>query len=301
MTMIQLRYAIVISQSASMKEAARKLYVSQPGLSASMKELEEELGFKIFERNNRGITVTPDGVEFLGYAKQVVSQYEIIEERYYSNDLKRVKFSVSMQHYVFAVHAFIKTLKKFSPEQYDFSVHETRTDEVLRDVKDFKSEVGVLAYSKSNAQIVKKIFKEYHLEFYPLMQRDTFIYLWKDHPLAGREEISIEELREYPCVSFEQGDKSSFYLKEEALSDYDYTRMIKTNDRATTMEILAGLNGYSVGTGIASGSVMADGLVCIKLKEEDPLTIGYLLRTRCKLSPVGEKYVEELKKYQEVW
>lgn len=284
-----------------MREAASRLYVSQPALSASIRELEEEIGFRIFERNNRGISLSQDGEEFLSYAKQAVSQYEIIEDRYMAKDGNRMKFSVSMQHYVFAVHAFMETVKKFSSPKYTFSVHETRTDEVLGNVRDLKSEIGIVSYSGKNENLMKKLFREYQLEFFPLMQRDTYIYVWKNHPLAACTEISLEELKEYPCVVFEQNSESDFYLNEEALSDYDFEKIVKTNDRATSIEIVAGLNGYSVGTGTLSKSAtLTNGLVCIKLKEEDPLTIGYIVRKGYSLSTVGEKYIEELNKYKEL-
>ena len=301
MTILQLKYVITISKYSSMREAASRLYVSQPALSASIRELEEEIGFRIFERNNRGISLTQDGLEFLSYAKQAVSQYEMIEDRYMAKDRNRMKFSVSMQHYVFAVHAFMETVKKFSSPKYTFSVHETKTDEVLGNVRDLKSEVGIVSYSGRNENIMKKLFREYQLEFVPLMQRDTYIYVWKDHPLASCEEISLEELKEYPCVAFEQNSENDFYLNEEALSDYDFDKLVKTNDRATSIEIVAGLHGYSVGTGTLSKSVaLTNGLVCIKLKEEDPLTIGYIVRKGYNLSPVGKEYIEELNKYREL-
>lgn len=300
MTMTQLKYAIVLSQSTSIKEAAKKLSISQPGLSASMKELEEELGFQLFDRNNRGIHVTTEGTEFLGYAKQVLGQFELLEKRYTLKEQQRSLFSVSMQHYVFAVHAFIETAKQFPNLQYDFSVYETKTYEVIKDVRDLKSEIGILAYSKTNEKILKNVLKEYQLVFHPLMQREAYIYLWKGHPLAEKEELSLTELSEYPCISFEQDNQSGFHLQEEALGFYNYERTIKTNDRATSMEILAGLNGYAVGTGIASSSVLSGELVSIKLKEEDPLTIGYILRKGCQLSSIARKYIEELATYKEV-
>jgi len=300
MTILQLKYVLAIAGSSSMREAASKLFVSQPALSATIHELEEELGIKIFERNNKGIALSEQGSEFLVYAKQAVSQYELIEYRYIEKDKNKKHFSVSMQHYVFAVHAFVNTVKKFDSERFVYSIHETRTDEVLMNVKNLKSEIGIIAYSKSNQNILKKLFREYQLEFYPLMVRDTFVYLWKDHPLAEKQEISLEDLKEYPCVSFDQSSDSDFYLSEEALGDYEFDKLIKSNDRATSSEIMAKLNGYSIGTGIMTESItLRDGFVTIKLKEEDPLTIGYIIRKNHKLSDIGEMYIEELGKYRE--
>ncbi len=298
MTILQLKYVLAIASSSSMREAASKLFVSQPALSATIHELEEELGIRIFERNNKGISLTQQGREFLVYAKQAVSQYEIIEDRYIEKDKNRKHFSVSMQHYVFAVHAFVETVKDFGTDRYVYSVHETRTDEVLTNVRDLHSEIGIIAYSGSNETILKKLFREYGLVFHPIMVRDTYAYVWEDHPLAGREEVSLEELKEYPCVSFDQSSDKDFYLSEEALGDREYEKLIRSNDRATSAEIMAKLHGYSIGTGIMTESVtLKDGVVTIKLKEQDPLTIGYIMRKDHNLSDIGTRYISELEKY----
>lgn len=297
MTIVQLKYAIAISNAQSMKEAARNLYVSQPGLSTAIRELEEEIGIELFRRTHRGITVTPDGEEFLGYARQVIEQYQLMEQKYSHKEDRKVKFSVSMQHYTFAVNAFMEMVREFGLENYEFSVHETQTYEVINDLKNFKSEVGIVAVNSFNKQILDKLFRESHLEFHELMQCNTYIYLWKGHPLADREELSLEELEDYPCLIFEQGKNNSFYFKEEALCTYDYKKVIQTNDRATSMEMMIGLNGYAVGSGVLCDSLNGDEYCAIKLKEEEVLTIGYLIRKGNKPSPIGEKYIEELKKY----
>lgn len=300
MTISQLKYVLAIAGSSSIREAAGKLFISQPALSAAIRELEEELGIKLFKRTNKGITLSEPGREFLTYAKQAVSQYELIEDRYIAKNRDKKHFSVSMQHYVFAVHAFVNTVKQFDSDRYVYSVHETRTDEVLSNVRDLTSEIGIIAYSKSNKNIFKKLFKEYNLEFYPLMVKNTFAYVWKDHPLADQAEISLEELRDYPCVSFDQSSDNDFYLSEEALGNYEFDKLIKSNDRATSSEIMAKLNGYSIGTGIMTESVtLKDGFVTIKLREEDPLTIGYIMRKNHELSDIGKRYIEELNRYKE--
>ncbi len=300
MTILQLKYVITIAGSSSIREAAGKLFVSQPALSATIRELEEELGINLFKRNNKGISLTEQGSEFLVYAKQAVSQYELIEDRYIQKEGEKKHFSVSMQHYVFAVHAFVQTVKKCDAGKYIYSVYETRTAEVLTNVRNIKSEIGVISYSRSNEKIMRKLFREYQLEFHPLMVRETFAYVWKGHPLAQKEEISLEELKDYPCVSFDQSGDSDFYLSEEALGDYEFDKLVKSNDRATSAEMMAVLNGYSIGTGIMTDSVtLKDEFVSIKLKEEDPLTIGYIVRKNHKLSEFGETYIEELKVYQE--
>ena len=300
MTFLQLKYVIATANSGSFREAARRLFVSQPALSSTIRELEEELDIQLFERTNKGIRVTEQGNEFLIYAKEAVSQYELIEDRYLNRDNDKKHFSVSMQHYVFAVHAFVSVVKEFDRKKYVYSVHETRTDEVLNNVKNLKSENGVISYSNSNEKVMKKLFREYQLKFIPLMIRNTYVYVWREHPLAGKKELSLDELGEYPCVSFDQSSESDFYLSEEALGDYDFNKLIKSTDRATTAELMSALNGYSIGTGnMIDSMALKDGFVTIKLKEEDPLTIGYIIKEKHTLSDIGEKYIEELLKYKE--
>ena len=301
MNINQLKYVIEIAGSSSMRGASARLYVSQPALSASIHELEDELGILIFERTNKGITLTDAGREFLSYAKKAVGQYEILEERYLGEDSDKERFNVSTQHYNFAIKAFNAVIMEMKPDKYIFSIHETKTKEVLEDVRSLKSEVGIVSFSGSNEALIKKLFRDYQLTFIPLMKRDTYVYVWRDHPFAGRDEISIDEMRDYPCISFDQSDDSNFYLTEEAMADYSFDKMIKSDDRATTMEIIAELNGYSIGSGMLSGTdAILQGLVSIKLKEEDPLTIGYITRKGSLRSEYGKKYVEELMKYKEL-
>ena len=276
------------------------MYVSQPALSTTIRELEEELNIKLFDRNNKGVKITAEGMEFLTYAKQAVSQYEVIEDRYIDKWKDRKHFSVSMQHYVFALHAFINTIRKYDVNKYSYSVNETKTDDVLRDVNNMKSEIGIISYSKSNEKLINKLFREYQLIFTPIMTRDTYAYLWKTHPLADKKELSLDELTDYPCISFDQNSESEYYLSEEALSDYEFEKHIKSNDRATTAELMASLNGYSIGTGNMTESIaLRDDFVCIKLKEEDPLTIGYIVRENHEMSDIGKTYIEEILKYKE--
>ncbi len=301
MNINQIKYVLTVAGSSSMREASTRLYVSQPALSASIRELEEELGILIFERTNKGISLTDEGREFVSYAKKAVGQYEILESRYLSKDSGKERFSVSTQHYNFSVKAFTDTIRSMEPDKYVFSIHETKTKEVLEDVHSLKSEIGVISFSSSNEDVIKKLFKDYQLEFIPLMKRDTYIYVWRDHEFADRRTISLDELKDYPCVAFDQTNDGNFYLTEEAMADYDFDKMIKSDDRATTMEIIAELGGYAVGSGMLSEEdAILPGLVSIKLQEEDPLIIGYIMRKGITLSAYGERYVEELLKYKEL-
>ena len=301
MNITQLKYVIGIAASSSMREASTRLFVSQPALSASIRDLEEELGIVIFDRTNKGISLTEAGREFVSYAKKAVGQYEILEDRYLADDIDKKHFSVSTQHYNFAIRAFSTVIKKDNPEKYVFSIRETRTKEVLDDVRNMKSEVGIVSFSGSNETVIKKLFAGYQLEFTPLMRRETYIYVWEGHKFAGKKEISIEEMKDYPCIFFEQGEEGDFYLTEEAMADYKFDKMIKSDDRATTMELMADLGGYAIGSGMLSDKdAILRGLVAIKLKEEDPLIIGYITRKGSVLSSYGRSYIEELQKYKEL-
>ena len=299
MTIMQLKYAITVANSKSMNEAARTLFISQPSLSASMRELEEEIGVELFRRNNRGISLTPDGKEFLGYARQVVEQYQLIESKYIIKEKEKKKFSVSMQHYTFAVKAFVEMVKQFGMDEYEFAVHETKTYEVIEDVKNFRSEIGILYMNKFNHKVLEKLFHEFQLEFHEILKCNIYVYLWKGHPLAKKEEIDLKDLVHYPCLSFDQGNYNSFYFAEEVLSNYEYKRLIKANDRATLLNLMVGLNGYTLCSGILCEELNGTDYCAVKLKSDEEMSIGYLVRKGVAISPLGQKYIEEIKRYQD--
>lgn len=299
MTLHQLKYAITVSDTGSMNEGARLLFITQPSLSASIKDLEEEIGIELFKRTSRGVVVTPEGKEFLGYARQVVEQYQLLEDRYVHKTKSRKKFGVSMQHYTFAVKAFVEMVKEFGMEEYEFSVNETRTHDVIEDVKSFKSELGILYLSEFNEKVIQKLLAESNLEFVELFPCKTYVYMWKGNPLAKREILTMEDLREYPCLSFEQGDNNSFYFAEEVLSTYEYKQIIKANDRATLLNLMVGLNAYTLCSGIICEELNGDDYRAVPLDSEEIMKIGYICRKGMTLSPLGKKYLEELRKYRE--
>ena len=298
MTLQQLKYALTIADCGSMNEAAKQLFISQPSLSETMKELETEIGLDIFLRSNRGIVITPEGEEFLGYARQVTEQFGLLQSKYIDKKVKE-KFSVSTQHYTFAVKAFVETVKQIGMEQYEFAVHETTTISVIENVKNFKSEIGVLYENDFNEKVLNKMFKENGLEFVELFSCDTFVYLWSGHPLAKQDVITMEELDEYPCLSFDQGKNNSLYLAEEMKSTYEYRRLIKANDRATLLNLMIGLNAYTLCSGIICEDLNGDDYKAVPLKETEKMRIVYIKRKGAKVSHIGELYIEELKKYKE--
>ena len=299
MTLAQLRYAITVAGASSMNEAAGKLFISQPSLSASIKELEAEVGVELFKRTNRGISVTPEGEEFIGYARQVVEQYNLIESKYILKENTKKKFGVSMQHYTFAVKAFVEMVKQFGMDEYEFEIHETKTYDVIEDVKNCKSEIGVLYINDFNKKVLTKLFHQSGVEFHELLKCHIYVYLWKGHPLASKKEITLEELEEYPCLSFDQGQNNSFYFAEEVLSTYDYKRLIKANDRATFLNLMIGLNGYTLCSGIMCEELNGADYCAVKLNSDEIMTIGYISRKGVPISPLGKKYLEEISKYKD--
>lgn len=299
MTLTQLRYAITVANAKSMNEAARNLFISQPSLSTAIRDLENEIGIEVFRRTNRGISLTPEGEEFIGYARQVVEQYQLIEAKYVSKESVKKKFAVSMQHYSFAVVAFVEMVKQFGMEEYEFAIRETKTYEVIEDVKNFKSEIGILYLNDFNSKILCKIFSENGLEFHPILDCHIYVYIWKGHPLADKKEIGLEELEEYPCLSFEQGNNNSFYFAEEVLSTYHYKQLIKANDRATLLNLMVGLNGYTLCSGIICEELNGSDYCAVKLKSDEIMTIGYLARKGVTISMLGQKYIAELEKYRD--
>lgn len=298
MTLQQLRQIIAIADSSSMNEAAKKLFISQPSLSSTVKDLEEEIGIELFIRSNRGIQTTPEGQEFLGYARQVVEQYELLEDKYIEKKAKK-KFSVSTQHYTFAVKAFVEMVKKVGMEEYEFAIHETKTYEVITSVKNYQSELGILYLNDLNEKVITKILKENGLEFIELFQCGTYVYIYKEHPLATKKEISMKELEEYPCIAFTQGENNSFSLAEEMKSTYEYKRIIKVDDRATVLNLMIGLNGYTLCSGIICNELNGSKHIAIPLVETEIMRIGYVKRKYTKLSRLGQLYIDEIEKYRD--
>ncbi len=296
MTLQQLRYAITIADCNSMNKAAQALFISQPSLSASIRDLENEIGITIYKRTNRGITITPEGEEFLGYARQVAEQYDLINKKYIEKNNVKKKFSVSTQHYTFAVKAFVEMVKQFGMDEYEFAVHETKTYEVIENVKNFKSELGILYLNDFNRQVITKILKENNLEFTELFECKTYVFIWKGNPLAKKDLITMEDLEEYPCLSFDQGMNNSFYLAEEVLSTNEYKKIIKANDRATLLNLMVGLNAYTLCSGIICQELNGDDYAAIPLDSDETMTIGYISRKNTTMSQLGKKYIEEVMK-----
>ena len=297
MTLQQLRYVIEVAKTGSMNVAAKQLFVSQPSLSMAIRELENDVHISIFERTTKGVVITAEGEEFLGYARQIINQVELLEDKYIEAGQIKKKFGVSAQHYSFAVKAFVEMVKGFDMDKYEFAIREARTHDVIHDVVTGKSEIGILYTNDFNEKVLNKIFKDNQLEFVHLFTCEGYAYLWKNHPLAGKKVIALEELQDYPCLSFEQGDNNSFYFAEEILSTYDFKKTIKSNDRATNLNLMVGLNAFTLCSGIICEELNSSDYIAVKLAEEVTMDIGYIKRAHMNMSEIGELYIEEIKKY----
>ncbi len=305
MTLNQLKYAIAISKENSLNDAAKKLFISQPSLTGAMHALEDEIGFDIFIRSKSGISLTVKGAEFIGYAKSVVEQYDILDAKYISKtDIKR-HFSVSMQHYSFAVNAFVEMVKEFGYEEYEFEVHETKTHEIIKNVRNQKSELGIIYMNDFNRKVLTKVLSEEGLEFTPLFDCGICVYIGKNNPLAkeklkSKESITFEELDDYPCLVFDQGEYNSAYYAEEVMSTHEYKQIIRANDRATMLNLISGLNGYTLCSGILCGDLNGEEYCAIKLDTDEKMTIGYISRRSSIISEIGQRYIEEISKYKDM-
>jgi len=303
MTIQQLNYVITISEKGSLNKAAEVLYVTQPSLTSAVRELEKELGITLFNRGGKGVTLTNDGAEFIQYARQVVTQYERLLEKYGKGGNLRKKFGISCQHYSFAVKSFVEMVKQFDTDEYEFAIRESKTKDVIDDVTTGKSEVGILYLSDFNRKAIGKFLKSNQLEFHPLIKCEPYVYLWKGHPLAGKKSIRLDELRDYPCLSFEQGPSGAFYFSEEILSTYDYIRTIKATDRATMLNLMVGLNGYTLCSGIICEELNGSDYVAVAFEDTEEevaagrMEIGYIVKENMIMSQMAEKYIAELQRY----
>ena len=304
MTLQQILYVITIADYGSMNKAAEALFISQPTLTSAVKELEGEVGINIFARTGKGAQPTAEGEEFLVYARQLYQQYEMLIMRYSSPGRLKRKFGVSSQHYSFAVKAFVETVNKYGTQKYEFAMREGKTMDVIKDVSTLKSEIGILYMSDFNRRVISKYLRDNELCFNKLITCRPYVYIHKSHPLAKQSAISFSDLADYPCLSFEQGEKGSFYLSEEILSTNEYPRIIKATDRATMLNLMIGLNGYTLCSGIICEELNGSEYAAVPFEgdAENPantMDIGYIVKKSSVMSELGETYINEMKKYLE--
>lgn len=297
MTLQQLKYITTVAETGTITEAANSLYISQPSLTNAIHELEKEMNIVIFNRSNKGITISKEGEVFLGYARQVLEQAEILEEKYKRGNGGKKQFCVSTQHYSFAVNAFVDLIKEYGQDEYDFSLRETQTYEIIEDVARMRSEIGLLFLNEFNETVLKKILKSNELEFHELFIAKPHVFISRRHPLAENSIITNEELEEYPYLSFEQGEHNSFYFSEEIFAVSERKKNIRVRDRATLYNLLIGLNGYTVCSGIIDRKLNGKDIVAVPLADEGNMRIGYITHQKGMISRLGESYLESLARY----
>lgn len=297
MTLRQLKYVIAVAETGTITEAANRLYISQPSLTNAIHELEKEMHLVIFNRTNKGITLSKEGEDFLGYARQVVEQAAILEDRYKGKGGGKKQFCISTQHYSFAVNAFVDLIKKYGQEEYDFRLRETQTYEIIDDVAQMKSEIGILFLNDFNEKVLKKILKSHDLEFHQLFVAKPHVFISRTHPLASSKIITNEELEKYPYLSFEQGEHNSFYFSEEIFSAFERKKNIRVRDRATLFNLLIGLDGYTVCSGVIDEKLNGKEIIAVPLADESDMRIGYINHKKGYLGNLGSYYLESLQKY----
>lgn len=297
MTLQQLRYVVTVAEKGTISEAAKELFISQPSLTNAIKELEKEMQITIFNRTNKGVIISNEGDIFLSYARQVLEQASLLEEKFLNRRETSPHFSVSCQHYSFAVNAFVDVIRKFGGNQYDFTLRETQTYEIIEDVNRLKSEIGILYTSSKNEEVIMKLLKQKDLQFEELFVAKPHVFISSKHPLADKTKLSLEDLEEYPYLSFEQGEYNSFYFSEEILSVLDRRKNIKVRDRATLFNLVIGLNGYTVSSGVISEELNGSNIIAKPLQVDEYMRIGTLTQKGMMLSRYGKAYMEALKKH----
>lgn len=293
----QLEYLEKIVEAGSINEAAKRLFLTQPSLSNAVKELENEMGIQIFQRSSGGISLTAEGREFMTYSKQILDQVNLMNERYKNGQQRKQSFSVSAQHYAFVVHAFVELIKSVNANEYQFTLRETETQNIFNDLAQFKSELGILYTNGFNQKIMQRLFKENNLVFTPLFVAKPHIFVSRYNPLTSKSSVDLSDLEDFPYLSYEQGEVNSFYFSEEILSTLSHKKSIKVSDRATIFNLMVGLNGYTISSGIISSKLNDDKIVAIPLNVDDDITMGWLKHRQVELSPLAERYLTMLKEH----
>lgn len=297
MTLQQLKYVVTVAETGNITEAARRLFISQPSLTNAIRELEKEMQITVFNRTSKGVTVTADGDVFLAYARQVLEQSNLLEERFLNRKEQKPHFSVSCQHYSFAVKAFVEVIKTLDSPRYDFTLRETQTYEIIEDVSRLKSEVGILYVSSKNEEVIGKLLEQNDLCFEELFVAKPHVFISSRHPLAGKQALTLEDLEEYPYLSFEQGEYNSFYFSEEILSTLDRKKNIKVRDRATLFNFVIGLNGYTVSSGVINEELNGKDIIARPLLVDEYMKIGVITQKAKVLSRYALMYLDALKKH----
>lgn len=294
MTLQQLKYLVTVADCGNITEAAERLFISQPSLSLAIHNLETEMGVTAFSRTNKGVRITREGEELLSYARQLLEQADIMQEHFGKITDRQPKFSVSCQHYSFAVNAFVELVKQFDADSYDFILRETQTGEIIEDVAQGLSEIGVIYLSEHNEEFLTKLIRRNGLVFTELYKADPHVFISSAHPLAAKDIIELKDLKEYPYLTYEQGNHNSFYFSEEFLSTLDMPKNIQVRDRASLFNLVIGLNGFTVSSGVIDRDLNSEQIIAKPLKMDVSMHIGTVIQKNILLSRYAEQYRENL-------
>lgn len=296
MTLQQLKYLVTVAECKNITEAAEKLFISQPSLSAAIHNLEKEMGVTAFVRSNKGVSVTREGEELLSFARNLLEQADIMKDRFCNDKSRMPKFSVSCQHYSFAVNAFVDVVNKYDANIYSFILRETQTGEIIDDVANGRSELGILYLFENNEDVLTKLFKKNDLVFEEIFKASPHVFISKNHPLANNEIITLEELKPYPYLVYEQGKRNSFYFSEEFLSVLDMPKNIQVRDRATLFNLAIGLNGFTVSSGVIDKELNGEDIISKRLDMDCTMRIGLIKKKNIILSRYAISYIDAIKK-----
>lgn len=297
MTIQQLKYVIAIAESGSISTAAQKFFVAQSSVSKALSELEKELGFPIFNRSNRGVWLSEEGTNFLSYARQVTEQFEILEEEFIGTPPPRRVFAVSSQHYAFVVNAFVELVKEYGEDKYEFTLRELQTAEIIEDIRTGRSDIGILFLSRFNREVIEHILDGEDMKFNKLFTAKPHVFVSRNNPLAQKKKVTLDDLKEFPRLTYDQGVKNSFYFAEELHITAESPKNIVVSDRATLFNLLIGLNGYTIASGVLSSDLNGDGIASVPLKSDEYMEIGYITMKGKPLNGITTRYIEHLKEY----
>ena len=299
MTLNQLRYIITIAETGSITMASERLFIAQPSLSKSVAELEKEMGITIFNRSNRGVYLSEEGTKFLSYARQIIEQTELLEREYKSAPPANRVFAVSSQHYAFVVNAFVELVREYGRDKYEFTLRELKTAEIIEDVRTRRSDIGVLFLSNFNREVIKHILQSEELRFETLFTAKPHVFVSRNNPLAEKKKVSLDDLKAYPRLTYDQGVKNSFYFAEELHITAESPKNIVVSDRATLFNLLIGLDGYTISSGILSSDLNGINIVAIPLESDETMEIGYIITNDRPMNELTKRYLEHLKSYIE--
>ncbi|WP_086347456.1 LysR family transcriptional regulator [Candidatus Enterococcus clewellii] len=294
MNIKKMKYVVAVADSGGFREAAKRLFVTQPSLSNGIKELEEDLGVTLFIRTNKGATLTEEGIVFLSHAEKILTQLSLLENRFQHHQ-KEERFSISSQHYDFLGEIMAATIRKFEEQYTDFRLFETTTLKVIEDVKSYNSDIGILYLNSQNRSGIKRHLSGTNLTYEVIGGFTTHVFVGKHHPLADEKELSVEQLLDYPQIRFIQEGSEFNYFSEDLLTESNQQAVIQVSDRGTLMNILTGTQAYATGSGIITGFTKKE-IKLIPLIGQEENKICILYQKNQQKSTILAYFIDQLKK-----